>query len=70
MSRSNFEIFFPFLYFDLTKQKEDIKDGTRKLTLKYKLSGGTKADYSVYALVLHAQDVELVQSSGKLMLRS
>ena len=31
LNRSNFSTIFPFLYFDLTKQKLDIKDGTTKL---------------------------------------
>ena len=38
---SNFQTLFPFLYFDLTKQKTDIKDGTTKLTFRYELSGTT-----------------------------
>ena len=29
LNRSNFSTIFPFLYFDLTKQKMDILDGTR-----------------------------------------
>ena len=39
----------------------DIKDGTTKLTFDYELSAGANADYSVYALTLYEQDVELVQ---------
>ena len=35
LNKSNFSTLFPFLYFDLTKQKMDIKDGTTKLTFKY-----------------------------------
>ena len=31
LNRSNFENIFPFVYFDLTKQKMDIKDGITKL---------------------------------------
>ena len=58
---SNFKTLFPFLYFDLTKQKMDIKDGTTKLTFKYELSGTTATAYSIYALTLHEQDVELTQ---------
>ena len=50
---------FPFLYFDLTKQKMDTKDGTTKLTFKYELSGTTAAADSIYALTLYEQDVEL-----------
>ena len=29
LNKSNFSTIFPFLHFDLTKQKMDIKDGTR-----------------------------------------
>ena len=35
---SNFKNLFPFIYFDLTKQKTDIKDGVTKLTFHYELS--------------------------------
>jgi len=58
------------VYFDLTKPKMDIKDGTTKLTLNYELSGTTAAAYSIYAVTLYEQDVELQQKDGKLLLRS
>ena len=70
INRSNFGSIFPFIYFDLTKQPTDIKDGMTKLTFKYKLSGATNATYSVYALVLSEQDVEMRKTDGKLVLRS
>ena len=70
INRSNFGSIFPFIYFDLTKQPTDIKDGMTKLTFKYTLSGATNATYSVYALVLSEQDVEMRKSDGKLVLRS
>ena len=66
---SNFQTLFPFLYFDLTKQKADIRDGTTKLTFRYELSGTTATAYSVYALTLYEQDAELVQQNGKLLFR-
>ena len=69
-NRANFNTLFPFLYFDFTKQKMDIKDGTTKLTFKYELSGTTATAYSVYALNLYEQDVELIQKDGKILLRS
>ena len=53
-----------------SKQKMDIKDGTTKLTFKYELSGTTAAAYSIYALTLYEQDVELIQKDGKILLRS
>ena len=70
ISRSNFGSIFPFIYFDMTKQPTDIKDGMTKLTFKYTLSGATNATYSVYALVLSEQDVEMRKTDGKLVLRS
>ena len=70
INRSNFGSIFPFIYFDLTKQPADIKDGMTKLTFKYTLSGTTNAKYSVYALVLSEQDVEMRKTDGKLVLRS
>ena len=44
LTRQNFETLFPFVYFDLTKQKLDIKDGVTKLAFHYELSGATAAN--------------------------
>ena len=66
---SNFQTLFSFLYFDLTKQKADVRDGTTKLTFRYELSGTTATAYSVYALTLYEQEAELVQQNGKLLFR-
>ena len=70
LNRANFESIFPFIYFNLENQKLDLKDGTTKLNFKYQLSDATNAGYTVYALVLHEQDMEILQSSGKVMLRA
>ena len=48
----------------------DIKDGTTKLTFKYELTGTTAAAYSIYAVTLYEQVVELMQKDGKILLRS
>ena len=37
LNRANLENLFPFVYFDLTKQKMDIKDGVTKLAFHYEL---------------------------------
>jgi len=70
LTRSNFTSIFSFVYFDLTKQSTDIRDGNTKFTFHYKLSGATNAAYKIHALVLHEQDVELQKISNKLILRS
>ncbi|KAM7437035.1 hypothetical protein ABFA07_013304 [Porites harrisoni] len=70
LNRTNFENLFPFVYFDLTKQKLDIKDGTTKLAFHYELSANPNADYNIYALVLHEREAEIEQQGGKLLLRA
>ena len=70
LNRQNFENIFPFVYFDLTKQKLDIKDGVTKLAFHYELSGATAANNNIYALVLHEREAEIEQQSGKLLLRA
>jgi len=71
LNRTNYGTLFPFIYFNLENQKQDIKDGNTKIQFKYKLSGAANAAYSVYALVLHEQDVELIQSKdGKLLFKA
>ena len=69
LNKSNFESLFPFIYFDLTKQKMDIKNGVTKLAFHYELSGNTAANYNVYALVLHEREAEIEQGR-KLLLRA
>ena len=70
INRSNFKTLFPFVYFDLTKQKMDIKDGVTKLAFHYELSANPNADYNIYALVLHERVAEISQQDGKLLLRA
>ena len=70
LNRSNFENLFPFVYFDLTKQKIDLKDGVTKLSFHYELNGNPNANYNIYALVLHEREAAIEQKSGKLLLRA
>ena len=69
LNRSNFESLFPFVYFDLTKQKLDIKDGVTKLAFHYELSANPNANYNIYALILHERQAEIEQQGEKLLLR-
>ena len=66
---SNFKTLFPFIYFDLTKQKTDIKDGVTKLSFHYELSRATATNYLIYGLVLSEQEAEIEKEGGKLLLR-
>ena len=67
---SNFKSLYPFVYFDLTKQKMDIKDGVTRLSFHHELSGTTATDYIMYGVVLHEQEAEIEKEGGKLLLRA
>ena len=66
----NFEKLFPIIYFDLTHQRQDIRDVVTKMTFQYELSGVALSDYNIYAMTLYEQDVELYQTDGKILIRS
>ena len=61
---------YPIIYFDLTKQKMDIKDGVTKLAFHFELSANPDADYNFYDLVLHEREAEIKQEDGKLLIRA
>ena len=69
LSISNFKELYPSIYFDLTKQKMDIKDGVTKLSFHYELSGATATEYIIYGIVLSEQEAEIEKEGGKLLLR-
>ena len=66
---SNFKNLYPFVYFDLTKQRTDLRDGNTKLSFHYTLSGTTATDYTIYGIVLSEKEAEIDKESGKLLLR-
>ena len=70
INRSNFESLYQLVYFDLTRQPEDVKDGSTKLSFTYELSDTAVANYTIYAFVLYEQDIEVRKKDGKLTLRS
>ena len=70
LNRHNFAALFPFIYFDLTKQPTDIRNGLTKLVFKYTLTGVAGAAYSIYALVLREQDIETKEMGKQLVLSS
>ena len=66
---SNFKSLCPFIYFDLTKQKKELRDGNTKLSFHYRLSGTTTTEYTIYGIVLSEKDAEIDKESGKRLLR-
>ena len=65
---STFKSLFPFIYFDVTKQKKDLRDGNTKLSFHYRLSDTTTTEYTIYGIVLSEKDAEIDKESGKLLL--
>ena len=66
---SNYKELFPFIYFDLTKQKTGIKDGVTKLAFHYELSAVTAENYVIYGIILHEKEAEIEKRGGILLLR-
>ena len=66
---SNYKSLFPFIYFDLTKQKKDLREGITKLSFHYRLSDTTTTEYTIFGIVLSEKDAEINKESGKLLLR-
>ena len=67
---SNFKSLFPFIYFDLTKQKTELRDGITKLAFHYRLSDTTTTEYTIFGIVLSEKDAEIDKESGKLLFRA
>ena len=66
---SNFKNLFPFVYFDLTKQKTDLRDGNTKLSFHYSLNNTAREDYTIFGIVVSEKDAEIDKESGKLLSR-
>ena len=58
------------LYFYLTNQEMELKSGSTKIELRYTLSGNPNAAYSLYALILHEEEVSVNVVNGKALLRA
>ena len=67
---NNFEKLYPFIYFDLTKQKTDIRDGNTRLTFHYKLEGNanTAVDYTIFGIILSEKNAEVHQEGKRIFL--
>ena len=69
IDRTNFKNLFGLLYFDLRNQGDDVKDSVVSLTFRYQLTGNPAGNYTLNALILHEQEIELYTSSGKLLIK-
>ena len=67
---NNFKNLYPFIYFDLTYQKVDLRDGNTKLSFHYKLEGGPATEYTIFGIVLSERNAEVDIEGKKLFLRA
>ena len=70
IDRTNFKNLFVLLYFDLRNQEDDVKDSAVSLTFRYQLTGAPAGNYTLNALILHEEEIELYTSSGKLLIKA
>lgn len=47
-----------------------LKAGSTKLEFKYTLYGGSNADYNLYALILHEEDLSVDVFSGRALFKA
>ncbi|KAL9960355.1 hypothetical protein ACROYT_G033802 [Oculina patagonica] len=66
----SFKELYGLIYFDLRNQEEEIKSGSTKIQFIYNLSGNPNANYSLYALILHEEELGVDIVNGKVLLKA
>lgn len=66
---NSFQNLYGLLYFDLRNQETELKSGSTKLSFRYTLNGNPNAAFSWYSLVLYEEEIEVITSTGKVMLK-
>ena len=66
----SFQELYGLIYFDLRNQEEEIKSGSTKIQFSYNLSGNPNANYSLYALILHEEELGVDIVNGKVLLKA
>lgn len=64
-----FNDLYGILYFDLTRKEEDIQKFTTGLDFEYSLDDTPNADYHIYALILHEEEISVEVMGGKALIR-
>ena len=66
----SFKELYGILYFDLTHQETELKEGDTKLELSFQLNDTPNAEYNLYALILNEEEISVDVKSGKAVLRT
>ena len=70
ISLKSFKDLYGLIYFDLGNQEEEIKSGSTKIQFIYQLSGNPNANYSLYDLILHEEELGVDIVNGKVLLKA
>ena len=65
-----FKDLYGILYFDLTHQEPEVKEGETKLELNFQLNDTPNAEYKIYALILNEEEISVDVKSGNVVLRT
>lgn len=66
----SFQELYGILYFDLTHQESELKEGETKLEFTFQLNNTPNAEYNLYALILNEEEISVDVKSGKAVLRT
>ena len=69
ISLEMFRKYYGIIYFDLRNQESTLKSGTSKLSLKWSLNDVPNANFRIFAVVLQEEQIEVVVSSGKAVIK-
>ena len=64
-----FQDLYGILYFDLTRKVDDIQKFTTSIDFDYSLNDTPDADYNIYALILHEEEISVENMGGKALIR-
>ena len=66
----SFKDLYGILYFDLTHQNIQLKEGNTQLVLNFQLNDTPNAEFNLYALILNEEEISVDVKSGNAVLRT
>ncbi|KAL9954269.1 hypothetical protein ACROYT_G041784 [Oculina patagonica] len=67
LQTSNFSTLYPFLYFDLRENKENLTNDPKQLIFHYRLNQAANADYTIFAGIMYEGEMVLRQVGNELV---
>ncbi|KAL9952823.1 hypothetical protein ACROYT_G040134 [Oculina patagonica] len=67
LQTSNFSTLYPFLYFDLRENKDNVTNDPKQLIFYYRLNEAADVDYTIFAGILYENEMVLKQLGNELV---